>query len=204
MPIDPYEEPQRLRPTNRELPPIGVGIDYGTVLGRGGAGARFFGEGNIRLRPADSLPCPFEMTVAKNKIKIGPGTLSGLMAKNYLDAMDKGLNAAPGFVLVEGKSDGKILTEFSISVGAGPTPATPTTPLAPTSFKWPIGLIIRNENIYSVYRLIGCASLVAVARETARVPRSSNSIEDIGYDTYYTWTVANSLEPTFISIQAGV
>jgi hypothetical protein len=131
-----------------------------------------------------------------------------MMATNYLAAMDPGINGVNGFLVLSCQSDGKEITEYEIKTMTSVTPATPTTPLAPTRFDWPIALLRSNPRppnggptTYTAYRLTGCSSLIAVVRETGRHPVSPATPSDPGYESYYTWTVGNFLDPTFIVIK---
>lgn len=190
-----------------ELPPIGVGINYGNIGGRGAAGARFFGEGVVNISSSSSSnPPPFNMKIGGSRsgpsaigaaatLIVSPGTLNGLLAENYEEAMTDGiLIATSGIVCLDARSDGRVITSFRISTQSKVTPAVPTSPLAPFQFFWPIGIIEQNQgNAFRVYRLIGNASLVARAYETARELSDAKFIAHPGYVSFYTWTVGTNI-----------
>lgn len=204
MPTDPYEEPSRLRPTNRELPPIGVGIDYGTIMGRGAGGARFFGEGTVRLSRGgeDAVVPPFYVTATREnnqaKALVSPGLLNELLATNYTQAMTEGIPlSSGGVILLDATTDGKTITSYKVDFKASITPTTPTSPLAPMQFKWPIYIVeitgAGSAMSVTTHRLIGASSLIARAVETHREYANPSDLAVPGYVSYWTWIVTNLL-----------
>jgi len=146
--------------------------------------------------PTASETCPFDASLqadgANYKITVQPGTLNGLYATNYADSLSfdsttltVGATATSNVVLSV-TTDGKQVTAHTIEMQANVTAMSPTTPLAPTSFKWPIAHIISG----TVYKTIGCGSLVATVKENVRVTKSPTTAEDNAFDIYYYWTLS--------------
>lgn len=207
--------PNPYQPTREKQRMVGVGIDYGTFTGRGGGGARFFGEGIVRLGRTSSAARtpPFHVSAPTRdnsgtlRVFIQPGTLNGMLATNYVEAYRDGIKTGGnGFLLIDAKSDGRIITSYSLRFDEGtaaPAPVPPTTPLAPTAFTWPIAWVI-TAGSSRTRQLIGASSLVAVIRETSRIPKASSNPSEPGYQIFYTWIVSNSVEPTFVSLTGNV
>ena len=137
--------------------------------------------------------CPFDVSLEQNgsnyKVKVRPGTLNGLYATNYADslafsstALTVGTSATSNVVLSV-TTDGKQVTAHTIEMQASLTAMSPTTPLAPTSFKWPIAHIVSG----TVYKTIGCGSLQAVVKENVRVAKTPTTSDDNAFDIYYFW-----------------
>jgi len=171
---------------------LGTGIDYGTFSGKGAGGARFYGEGVVHLKTGAAIVCPFDVSVGGkggNKVKVRPGTLNGLYATNYanclsFDSTPLTLSATSNVVLSV-TTDGKQVTAYTIEMQASLTAMSPTTPLAPTAFKWPIAHIISG----TVYKTIDCGSLQAVVKENVRVAKTPSTPDDNAYDIYYYWVM---------------
>ena len=184
-------------PREREVGFVKPSINYGSVPG---SAAKFFGQGLLNLKKASSAAIsrpPFDMVLrASTKTSyfctIAPGTLNGMLAQNYASCYSNGLTVTEGMlILLNVTSDGRQISSYTIT--ATPTPVQvpqPTSPLAPTTFKWPIGIVLDGQ----VKRLIGNSSLVARAVETVRQTKSIISdIASPGYDSFYSWIVSNSL-----------
>jgi hypothetical protein len=77
------------------------------------------------------------------------------------------------------------MTAFSMATVATMSAMSPTTPLAPTSFKWPVAHI--KEGV--VYKTIGCGSLQAAVKENVRVAKTPATPDDHAYDIYYFWAL---------------
>lgn len=144
---------------------------------------------------ASGAVCPFDVSVqadgANYKVKVRPGTLNGLYATNYADCLSFDSttltvgSTATSNVVLSVTTDGKQVTAHTIEMQASVSAMSPTTPLAPTTFKWPIAHIING----TVYKTIGCGSLVATVRENVRVTKSPTTAEDNAFDIYYYWTL---------------
>ena len=140
--------------------------------------------------------CPFDVETqldgANYKVKVRPGTLNGLYATNYADCLSANSTSltvgasATSNVVLSVTTDGKQVTSHAIEMQASVTAMSPTTPLAPTTFKWPIAHIISG----TVYKTIGCGSLVATVKENVRVTKSPTTAEDNAFDIYYYWTLS--------------
>ena len=139
--------------------------------------------------------CPFDVSTQLDgpnyKVKVRAGTLNGLYATNYADCLlfasttlTVGATATSNVVLSV-TTDGKQVTSHTIEMQASVTAMSPTTPLAPTSFKWPIAHIING----TVYKTIGCGSLQAVVKENVRIAKSPTTPDDNAYDIYYYWVL---------------
>lgn len=139
--------------------------------------------------------CPFTVSLqlsgANYKVKVGPGTLNALYATNYADCLSYDStpltvgDTATSNVVLSVTTDGKQVTAYTLEMQASVSAMSPTTPLAPTTFKWPIAHIING----TVYKTIGCGSLVATVRENVRVTKSPTTAEDNAFDIYYYWTL---------------
>lgn len=151
----------------------------------------------ITSRPTVSQTetCPFDVSLqadgANYKIKVEPGTLNGLYATNYADSLSfasTSLSVATGGttnVCAEVTTDGKQVTAFTLATVATTSAMSPTTPLAPTSFKWPVAHV--KEGV--VYKTIGCGSLQAVVKENVRVAKTPATPDDNAYDIFYYWVL---------------
>jgi hypothetical protein len=139
--------------------------------------------------------CPFDVSLQASgsnyKIKVEPGTLNGLYATNYADCLSfasTSLSVATSGttnVVVDVTTDGKQVTAFSMATEATMSAMSPTTPLAPTSFKWPVAHIKQGV----VYRTMSCGSLQAVVRENVRVAKTPSTPDDNAYDIFYYWVL---------------
>lgn len=137
--------------------------------------------------------CPFDVSLqadgANYKIKVEPGTLNGLYAINYADSLSFAsttlsvATAGTTNVCVDVTTDGKQVTAFSLATVATVSAMSPTTPLAPTSFKWPVAHIKNG----TVYKTIACGSLQAAVKENVRVAKTPTTSDDNAYDIYYYW-----------------
>jgi len=137
--------------------------------------------------------CPFDVLLQADgsnyKIKVEPGTLNGLYATNYADSLSFASTslsvAASGTtnVCVNVTTDGKQVTAFTLATEATMSAMSPTTPLAPTTFKWPVAHIKEGK----VYKTIGCGSLQAAVKENVRVAKTPTTPDDNAYDIYYYW-----------------
>jgi hypothetical protein len=120
---------------------------------------------------------------------VEPGTVNGLYATNYADCLSfasTSLSVAKSGttnVVVDVTTDGKQVTAFSMATLATMSAMIPTTPLAPTSFKWPVAHI--KEGV--VYKTIGCGSLQATVKENVRVAKAPATQGDNAYEIYYYW-----------------
>jgi hypothetical protein len=150
--------------------------------------------GSPRARSSQAR-CPFDVSVlldgSNYKVKVRPGTLNGLYATNYADSLSfdsttltVGATAASNVVLSV-TTDGKQITACTIEMQPTLTAMSPTTPLAPTTFKWPLAHIASG----SVYKTIGCGSLQAVVKENVRVAKTPATPDDNAYDIYYYWVM---------------
>ena len=139
--------------------------------------------------------CPFDVSLLLDgenyKIKVRPGTLNGLYATNYANSLSFDATAltvgstATSNVVLNVTTDGKQVTAYTIEMEATLTAMSPTTPLAPTSFKWPVAHIKNG----AVYKTIACGSLQAAAKENVRVAKTPATPDDNAYDIYYTWAL---------------
>lgn len=164
--------------------------------------SRTRGGTTLQIRPSGgaSLPeaCPFDVTLASSntgyKICVAPGTVNGVYATNYIASMIPATTtltvttSGSTNVVIDATSDGKQVTAYELSTVASVSVVSPTTPLAPTSFKWPIAYITGGK----VYRTIGCNSLSAVVRESVRVVKTPANPGDNAYDIYYYWDVQSA------------
>lgn len=155
----------------------------------------------ILARPGGSSAtetCPFDVSLqasgANYKIKVQPGTLNGLYATNYADSLSfdsTTLSVATSGttnVVVDVTTDGKQVTAFSMATVATMSAMSPTTPLGPTSFKWPVAHV--KEGV--VYKTIGCGSLQATLKENVRVAKTPATPDDNAYDIYYYWVLGTA------------
>jgi len=170
MPIDPYEEPSRLRPTNRELPPIGVGIDYGTIMGPGAGGARFFGEGTVRLRRggggditqfqlrSGSQAGTYSLTPGcVNNIAVLTGNLTILANSNVYIILT--VTSASGVV-----TNGTVATNMT-----APVAQTPSSNFPPTSLEIPLYKFESGK----AYRIMGSRGIQLFATAIGLEPGSA-------------------------------
>lgn len=141
--------------------------------------------------------CPFEISKAVTSsgytITIQPGTINGLLATNYIACLTHnttpltGTTAANRYVTLDVDTDGKQVTSFDLGItSTTPTAPTPTTPLAPTSFVYPLAVVVTSG---AVYRLNPCTQLNAFVYESVRVAKTLQSAADNAYDVYYHWVV---------------
>lgn len=148
-----------------------------------------------RSSGASSPACPFDVSLQLDdstyKVKVRPGTLNGIYATNYVESLifsTTTLTVAEGAtsnVVLDVTTDGQAVTAYTLEMESSMTLAAPTTPLAPTNFKWPIAHIING----TVYKTIACGSLFAEIRETTRVAKVPASPGDNAFDIYYNWIV---------------
>lgn len=137
--------------------------------------------------------CPFDVTLQLDggnyKVAVRPGTLNGLYATNYADSLSFDAttltvgSTATSNVVLNVTTDGKQVTAYTIEMEATLTAMSPTTPLAPTSFKWPVAHIKNG----AVYKTIACGSLQAAVKENVRVAKTPATPDDNAYDIYYYW-----------------
>lgn len=141
--------------------------------------------------------CPFDVATSVSGgqllIKVGVGTLNGIYATNYADCLS--FDSTPlttsttgsTNVVVDVTTDGQQVTAFELAKANQLSAVTPTTPLAPTSFKWPIAHILNGV----VYKTIGCGSLQASIKENVRIAKTPNTPADNAYDIYYYWELGS-------------
>ena len=137
--------------------------------------------------------CPFEVSTSLSAsqllIKVDVGTLNGIYATNYADCLSfesTQISTTPTgstSVVVDVTTDGQQVTAFELAKEDSLSAMSPTTPLAPTNFKWPIAHI--KDGV--VYKTIGCGSLQASVKENVRVPKTPETPADNAYDIYYYW-----------------
>lgn len=208
---------QELKRQRAMLRPSEVGfvkpsINYGSVAG---SSAKFFGQGILNMKKGASAPAetgPFSMRVVSDgnikKIAVQPGTINGLLFEKSGDHIEGKLLSpnGTGFVILNCMSDGKVITQATLTTDSNFKPAAPTKTYPPFSFKWPLAYFVTKgtgaNKTVSLYSLIGKSSLVAFAAETARIPRESTNPGQSFYDIYYTWVVSNSTDPIFITIES--
>lgn len=186
------------RPASRkqmELPPIGVGINYGTITGRGAGGARFFGEGVVNLLGASgsSTYCPFTIRLTTKagtiggsggvEVSLSPGTVNGIMPGNNMQP--KPLNeGGASYVVVKCTSDGKVVVSAQWDILKSPPTATVATiDVAPTTFDVLVGIIADSV----VSRVIPCANIVAQIVPSIQTDRVSYLAGQRNYNQYYNW-----------------
>jgi hypothetical protein len=168
---------------------IQPGPGYTINRTRGGTTIQLLSRSGSAVRET----CPFDVSLQNSgsnyKIKVEPGTLNGLYATNYADCLSfasTSLSVATSGttnVVVDVTTDGKQVTAFSMATVASMSAMSPTTPLAPTSFKWPVAHIKQGV----VYKTIGCGSLQAAVKENVRVAKTPATPDDNAYDIYYYW-----------------
>lgn len=172
---------------------IQPGPGYLVNRSRGGTTLQILrGSGNASIAET----CPFDVSIqadgANYLIKVEPGTLNGLYATNYANSLSFASTtlsvATSGTtnVCVDVTTDGKQVTAFTLATVATLSAVNPTTPLAPTNFKWPVAHIKSG----TVYRTIGCGSLQATVRENVRVAKAPATPSDNAYDIYYSWVAS--------------
>lgn len=139
--------------------------------------------------------CPFDVSGSISGgnllLTVRAGTLNGLYATNFVDCLSvettnlSTSTAGSTNVILDVTTDGKQVTAYTINTENSVTPASPTTPLAPTSFKWPIAHI--KDGV--IYKTIACGSLSAVVRENTRIAKAPTTPDDNAFDIYYYWKV---------------
>lgn len=190
----PRELAEKLNRLREAVEQVRIQPGPGYLVNRGRGGTTL----QILSRPGGGSAaetCPFDVSLqadgANYKIKVEPGTLNGLYATNYADSLSFAsttlsvATAGTTNVCVDVTTDGKQVTAFSLATVATMSAMSPTTPLAPTSFKWPIAHIING----TVYKTIGCGSLQAVVKENVRVAKAPTTPDDNAYDIYYYWVL---------------
>ena len=192
-PAELAEKLNRLREAVEQVR-IQPGPGYLVNRGRGGTTLQ------IISRPGGSATdiCPFDVTLSAAtsgyKISVAPGTVNGVYATNYIACMIPATTtltvttSGSTNVVIDATSDGKQVTAYELSTVTSVSVVSPTTPLAPTGFKWPIAYITAGK----VYRTIGCNSLSAVVRESVRVVKTPATPGDNAYDIYYYWDVQSA------------
>jgi hypothetical protein len=173
-----------------------------SVVGSGGTIATFKrGPGGTTVSinskrtgiSANASFCPFDVSTSLSAsqllIKVDVGTLNGIYATNYADCLSfesTQISTTPTgstSVVVDVTTDGQQVTAFELAKEDSISAMSPTTPLAPTNFKWPIAHIIDGV----VYKTIGCGSLQASVKENVRVAKTPETPADNAYDIYYYW-----------------
>jgi hypothetical protein len=146
-----------------------------------------------RPQEGEQVVCPFDVSTSLSAsqllIKVDVGTLNGIYATNYADCLSfesTQISTTPTgstSVVVDVTTDGQQVTAFELAKEDSISAMSPTTPLAPTNFKWPIAHIIDGV----VYKTIGCGSLQASVKENVRVAKTPETPADNAYDIYYYW-----------------
>lgn len=168
--------------------------------GTGYSFSRSAGGTTLSIRPSKQgamevqQQCPFTVSLGSPsggqlKVKVSAGTVNGIYATNYADLLT--FDSSPISVSVTGThnialaiaTDGRYITAFEIVKVNSITAMIPTTPLAPTSFNWPIAHI--NDAV--VYGIVGCSSLNAVLKESCRIAKTPSTPDDNAYDIFYYW-----------------
>ena len=175
---------------------IQSGVGYSFNRGSGGT--------TLTIKPSQqgtssaiSEVCPFDVGTsvsgAQLLIKVDVGSLNGIYPTNYADCLSfdsTPLTTSPTGstnVVVDVTTDGQQVTAFELAVSNQLSAVTPTTPLAPTNFKWPIAHILNGV----VYKTIGCGSLQASIKENVRIAKTPNTPADNAYDIYYYWELSS-------------
>lgn len=146
---------------------------------------------------AGTSSCPFRVsltsTTAGYTATVAPGTINGLLATNYAQAAAANLStltgttAATRYIMVDADTDGKQLTSYDLTItSTAPAAPTPTTPLAPTTFTYPLAVVATSG---VVYQLAPCTQLGAYVFESVRVAKTLTSAQDNAFDIYYHWVV---------------
>ena len=169
----------------------GVGYSFN----RGAGGTTLTIKAQPRGAAATAEICPFDVSTSLSAsqllIKVDVGTVNGIYATNYADCLSfesTQISTTPSGstnVVVDVTTDGKQVTAFVLAKEDSLSAMQPTTPLAPTSFKWPIAHIKAGV----VYKTIGCGSLQAVVKENVRVAKTPATPDDNAYDIYYYWVL---------------
>lgn len=150
-------------------------------------------------QPAVAEACPFDVSTivsgSELKIKVNVGTLNALVATNYADCLlfdstplSTSITGSTNVVL-DITTDGQQVTSFELGLENTISAVTPSTPLAPTSFKWPVAHIKNGI----AYKTIGCGNLIALVRENVRLSKSPATPSDNAYDIYYYWVVSTAI-----------
>lgn len=136
---------------------------------------------------------PFDVTIklveSEYKVAVLGGSLNGLYAINYASCLsfETTLLSMPEnatrYVVVDVTTDGKQVTGFELALEETLTAMSPTTPLAPTAFKFPIALITGGV----AYRAIGLGSLQAILKENTRIAKEPTTVNDNAFSIYYYW-----------------
>ena len=146
---------------------------------------------------AASSSCPFRVsltsTTAGYTAVVKPGTINGLLATNYAQCAASNLSTLTGttaavrYVMIDADTDGKQLTSYDLTItSTAPAAPTPTTPLAPTTFTYPLAVVATSG---IVYQLSPCNQLGAYVYESVRVAKTLSSAQDNAFDIYYYWAV---------------
>ena len=147
----------------------------------------------VKAGRQEQVVCPFDVSTSLSAsqllIKVDVGTINGIYATNFADCLSfestEIFTSPTGStnVVVDVTTDGQQVTAFVLAKEDSLSAMEPTTPLAPTTFKWPIAHI--KDSV--VYKTIGCGSLQAVVKENVRVVKTPATPDDNAYDIYYYW-----------------
>lgn len=139
--------------------PIGVGIDHGTIVGRGAGGARFRGEGVVNLPRLEYYP-PFtvgaEIRGTQKRLAFVAGGLVNNIPVTSLDSTGNIDSGDGGFIYLDVKSSAGSVEEVEAKLGSGiDFKQTPQEGEPPGSLKIPIYNIRGNLTSYVLKRIIG-------------------------------------------------
>lgn len=151
------------------------------------------GGGSAGVDQACPLEASLTTTTSGYTVTVAPGTINGLIASNYLACMSvassplSGTTASAHYVVADAVTDGKQLTSWSLDItSSAPAAPTPTTPLAPTTFEWPLAVVATSG---SIYQLAPCAMLNALVEESVTVAGTLSTPYDNAFETYYYWII---------------
>ena len=123
-----------------ELPPIGVGINYGTITGQGAGGARFFGEGVVNLRSGRGavVQTQFQLRAGSQAgtYSLTPGCVNNIAVQ--AGNLTISANSNVYIILTISSSSGVVQSGAVATNLTAPTAQTPTTNFPPSALEIPL------------------------------------------------------------------
>jgi len=179
--------PTSNRAATMEFPPIGTGTNYGTVMGQGAGGARFFGEGTVFLKRGGgprSLP-PFTFAIANNQAyMVNAGMVNNVPVTSAATGWTEN-----GFVYIEADANGGAIATAECKIGADPGFAqTPEEDSPPAVLFIPVYRMVTVGNIKTLKRVLGNHNVTAIPSPVQweyQEPGNCGSVARV----WYAWSV---------------
>jgi hypothetical protein len=132
---------------------------------------------------SETLPFPFQVSVASFLVSVRPGTINSLLPTNIFETFSIVENTTK-YVVLNGVTDGKQFTACTISLDeTAPSAQTPVVFGLPASPKFLLA-VVRNT---SVFQIISDNMLVAGKQQYIKSKAAPAAAGELPYEIYFVW-----------------